>query len=76
MYEITFRGLLVLHIIKTVYILSVSICTMRSAVRPSHRSGKAHFFHLPETMSETAFPKRPASSPTSTFDPVLTVSMC
>jgi len=72
----TFRGLLCLYTGRTAYMLSVSICTMRSAVRPSHRSGSAHFFHLPETMSETASPRRPASSPTSTFDPVLTVSMC
>ena len=47
-----------------------------TAVRPSQRSGSAHFFHRPSTMRETASANLSAFSPTSSFEPTLTVSMC
>ena len=55
---------------------SMSICTMRSAVRPSQRSGSAPSFHSPRAMRPTIWPSSSGSSPTSSFVPTFTVSMC
>ena len=52
----------------------IRICTMRSAVRPSQRSGRAQCFHSPFTIHDTSSARRCGSSPTSTFEPTLTVS--
>ena len=55
---------------------SKSVCTIRSAERPSQRSGMPQCFHLPSTMRAISSPSSTGSSPTSTFEPTFTVSMC
>ena len=34
-----------------IYLASINICTIRSDVRPSHLSGRVHFFQREETIS-------------------------
>ena len=55
---------------------SKSVCTIRSAERPSQRSGMPQCFHLPSTMRAISSPSSTGSSPTSTLEPTFTVSMC
>ena len=55
---------------------SKSICTMRSAVRPSQRSGREDDFHLLASMSPNAISIFSTSYPTSRFVPLVMVSMC
>lgn len=56
--------------------LLVRICTIRSAVRPSQRSGSSPLFHLPFINVSIALARRTGSSPTSSFVPIRHVSGC
>lgn len=55
---------------------SSKICKIRSAVRPSQRSGISAFFQRSAKISFKEEASRFASSPTRTLVPTLTVSMC
>ena len=49
------------------YYLPVRICTMRSAVRPSQRSGSSPCFHSPFISVSIALASSAGSSPTNSF---------
>ncbi len=79
------RGLVLVYIFFLPYLrtfleaysfASCSMCTMRSEVLPSQRSGSDDFFHRPSSMSVTHSASFSASSPTSILLPTFTVSMC
>ena len=58
------------------YYLPVRICTMRSAVRPSQRSGSSPRFHSPFISVSIALASSAESSPTNSLVPIRQVSGC
>ena len=58
------------------YYLPVRICTMRSAVRPSQRSGSSPCFHSPFISVSIALASSAGSSPTNSLVPIRQVSGC
>ena len=60
------------------YIFSpfISVCTIRSAVRPSQRSGRVVCFHSPCSSLSRAAERAKEFSPTSSLVPVRHVSGC
>ena len=58
------------------YYLPVRICTMRSAVRPSQRSGSSPRFHSPFISVSIALASSAGSSPTNSLVPIRQVSGC
>lgn len=61
-----------------IYIFSpfISVCTIRSAVRPSQRSGRVVCFHSPCSSLSRAAERAKEFSPTSSLVPVRHVSGC